>query len=169
MSFLFQSCQCSNVILKAVLYRCLHDSLPRNYSQSLQQFFVFSLFYPPSLKSKFFINYTSIHTVCIDFYPHQCCTYRIKGQNKNHRFALNKIKRTKRSLFRGTTLIDIHRYPLGAYNAGVRLNFHLRLGIGSIHSIRGIFQPVNSTLFRKKTYVLFPFNDFQFNFLYYAI
>ncbi|GAB6465509.1 hypothetical protein bcgnr5384_14620 [Bacillus cereus] len=30
-------------------------------------------------------------------------------------------------MFRGTTLIDIHRYPLGAYNAGERLNFHLRL------------------------------------------
>ena len=67
-------------------------------------------------------------------------------------------------MFRGTTLIDIHRYPLGAYNAGERLNFHLRLRIGSIYSIRGIFQPVNSTLFRKKTYVLIPFNDFQSNF-----
>jgi len=51
----------------------------------------------------------------------------MKEQNKNDRFALNKIIRTKRSLFRGTTLIDIHRYPLDAYNAGERLNFHLRL------------------------------------------
>ena len=94
---------------------------PNLYNNSL-----FFTFISPSLKSKFlYITLLFIQLAAISIF--MSAAPSLFKSKINDRFALHKIKRTKRSLFRGTTLIDIHRYPLGAYNAGERLNFHLRL------------------------------------------